>query len=439
MQDNKQSYEDNKDYAAIDATEGVFGEESSTPVVSNQFSFTTGPAGSGKTFGMKRLIEEDEQSMLLCATTGVAAVNLDSVTLNSVLKYFDTESLADAYTSGRLTRTLMALYKNYRSLGIDEISMMDGDQLDLITEAAIQAADRGAPIGIHLTGDFAQLPPVKAKWAFEAYHWSQYEANMTKLTKIWRQTNPDFLNAINFARAGKGEEAAEGFRNLKGLKWAVGVDNKFDGTTIMSKNEDVDRYNRMRYMALKGSEKAYRGYKSGKKRAEWDNIPDILRLKEGALVMILANKMWDGELIYANGDLGHIVYMGSNHVTVLLNRTCREVNVEYIVRKNATKDQPRDAEIQQWSAYYDEPSETWVLGNVTYMPLRLAYSATVHKTQGLTLDNIQIDMRGGFFGAPGMMYVALSRARTPQGLRLVGSAELMAKRIKVEPKIEGWI
>jgi ATP-dependent exoDNAse (exonuclease V) alpha subunit len=80
-----------------------------------------------------------------------------------------------------------------------------------------------------------------------------------------------------------------------------------------------------------------------------------------------------------------------------------------------------------------------VVGSVEYLPLRLAYASTIHKSQGLTLDNVQIDFRDRFFGNPGMMYVALSRCRTPEGLRLVGSEEMMIKRTVVNQKVKRFL
>jgi hypothetical protein len=88
---------------------------------------------------------------------------------------------------------------------------------------------------------------------------------------------------------------------------------------------------------------------------------------------------------------------------------------------------------------YDEDKELWHHGGVLYYPLRLAYASTVHKSQGLSLDRCQIDIRGGFCGAPAMSYVAISRCRTPQGLRLVGTPDLLAKRCNTDPEVAPWL
>lgn len=413
--------------------------------------YITGPAGSGKTYGLRKMIEDDPKAGLLCATTGVAAVNLGTVTLNSVLKYFNTESLMDAYMQGRLTRQLQQLAKQYRELFIDEVSMMDGNQLDILTQATQEANQRSKhKLGITLTGDFCQLPPVKAKWAFEAQCWDRYAENIVKLTKIYRQDDPEFLSALNAARSGDGKACAETLRGM--TKWKVAVDINFEGTTIMAKNASVDRHNWLRYMQLPEKERGIRTERWGLQRGEWKLIPDVTMLKKGAFVMILANaQMAMGSvgpqvLEYANGDCGHIVDIDKYDVLVKLNRNGKEVWIPLVTRRFESKEKPKEGTpiwsglgVHRGEPYYDRNKKRWVYGAVTYCPLRLAYATTVHKSQGLTLDNVQVDIRDGFFGQPAMAYVALSRARSTQGLSIVGAPEMLARRITFDPKVAPWV
>lgn len=436
-------------------TGGVFGDEIDYSKSIVACSFVTGAAGTGKTYQLRQRIEADPAAGILCATTGVAAVNLGTTTLNSVLKFFDTESLRDNFVTGRLQRRLIEIGKQYRALMIDEISMMDGDQLDIITEAA---SDANARLGktqqleIILTGDFCQLPPVKGKWAFQSHHWDKYAANMQKLTKIWRQDDQPFIDALNLARSGKGAEAAAALRGL--AKWSVAQENNFQGTTIFSKNDDVDKFNRMRYMQLQGKELRFKSIRWGKQRSEWKNIPDAFQLKIGAYVMILTNaqRRGPGVLEYANGDQGYITDMGASGVWVRLDRTGEVHLIPFITRKVTSKESPNDGILTRDKmepgdpGYADAPyldddgtGARWVYGGITYLPVRLAYAATVHKTQGLTLDNVQIDIRGHFFGSPNMAYVALSRVKSPKGLRIVGSPELLANRIKIAQEVLPWV
>jgi ATP-dependent exoDNAse (exonuclease V) alpha subunit len=89
--------------------------------------------------------------------------------------------------------------------------------------------------------------------------------------------------------------------------------------------------------------------------------------------------------------------------------------------------------------YFDYEDGKWVIGEIYYYPLRLAYASTVHKSQGLTLDRVQIDFINQFFGQPSMAYVALSRVRTAEGLRLVGTPKLLEERCNVARKVLRWI
>jgi hypothetical protein len=330
---------------------------------------------------------------------------------------------------------------------IDEVSMMDGTQLDLIYMAIDDATKKeGKPFGLNIVGDFCQLAPVKGKWAFDADSWPKFAANTERLTKIWRQTDPAFINALNLVRAG---EAAAGAKAFEGLgKWAVGLDNMFDGTTIFSKNVDVDNFNKLRYAGVQGKEIELRSRRWGKLRKEWDMIPDRFRLKIGAYVMILSNAQMDyatpdAELAYANGDCGHIVEFGPGLVRVKLARNGNVVDVPFIERFVESKERPKESYYiglePQDQPIYDDRKKKYLLGGIMYMPLRLAYAATVHKTQGLTLDRIQVDIRGHFFGSPSMAYVALSRVKSAEGLRIVGTPQLLERRISIADAVKPWV
>jgi ATP-dependent exoDNAse (exonuclease V) alpha subunit len=466
--------------------------------VSVDCSFVTGPAGSGKTYRAKEQVAEDPQWGVLTATTGIAAVNLNATTLNSTLKFFDTASLKDSYVQGRLASVFRRnLYGRYKNLVIDEISMMDGEQVDVIvrTMAALnewnQERGKGSTMGLVLTGDFLQLPPVKAKWAFEAQSWdANFEPNTEVLSKIWRQDDPVFLDALALAR--RGDQQAAAMLPDAGAVFASALDQNFEGTTIFAKNDEVNRYNQLRLDQLPGQPFGIKSFRWGKSDGSWKNIPDVMALKDDALVMILFNGESNG-VKYVNGDLGYLVrYVAgdtpaSSYAEVRLQRG-GVVKVPYITRdqmdsnppergKSADdylhyssyvtgiydrdsmswvyKDHPRFKELKAaggvptkvpnelmspWGKpYYDPEVEKFVIGAVKYLPLRLAYGTTVHKSQGLSLDHVQIDPRAGFFGSPGMAYVALSRARTADGLRVIGTPTILGKRIKANEQLRRWM
>src|SRR5690348_7876316 len=173
--------------------------------------FLTGAAGTGKTYQVRERIANDPAEGVLCATTGIAGVNLGTVTINSLLRYFDTESLINSYVSGRLVSRLAKLAQSARNLYVDEVSMMPAEQLDTLYQAVREANQRKSVLksknpdglGLVLVGDLCQLPPIKARWIFEAECWPEFDRGTERLEKNWRQADEEFLTAINHLRAGR--------------------------------------------------------------------------------------------------------------------------------------------------------------------------------------------------------------------------------------------
>jgi hypothetical protein len=442
------------------------------PAGEPQFLYIAGDAGTGKSY-MARERSYYRDAMLL-ATTGIAAVNIGGTTINSFLRYFDTDNMQLEYEFGRIGATLrQEATSGVTRLVIDEISMMDGRQLDILTIAVDEANERlrangEDEIGITLTGDFAQLPPVgvdKKKsegviYAFQAKNWDRFRDNTLTLTEVRRQGDADFVKAIQKVRRGD-KTAVDYFRPYISMQEI----RNFDGSTILAKNDEVDRYNKIRMMQLSTPEELYRSHRKAQDPrlmpSEWKHIPEILVLKEGALVMILAN-LFDQEtkqLIYANGDLGH--YLGTvgagprkvrdregaqaggeewttinvpgEFARVKLFRTGEIVYVGRVLRERLKPGIKRDLK----PGKVRNPEH--VLAEIDYMPLRVAYATTVHKSQGLSLDNVQLMINAGFWMTSGMLYVGLSRARTPQGLRIVGSPEQFIARVRANPAVTEWL
>lgn len=423
------------------------------------FTYLCGTAGSGKTFLTKEWAAREK--VLLTASTGIAAINLGGQTINSTLGYFDTKSLQDAYTNGFLTGKLGRLWRaGIKRIVLDESSMVDADQLTYLVRAIEEVNGRGyvldsrweddltpPEMGLTLVGDFAQLSPVKAEYAFTSPEWYRFADATVTLTEIRRQADPDFIHALRKARLGDGKAALEYFAS----RLHDHTDDHFDGPTILARNEAVDRLNRLRMDQLTGQAIHFASSRWGKQRSEWGNpekppqtwgIPQTLELKEGAKIMVLANKK-DPEtkrLIYVNGDIGTLESAEGHLAQVRLTRTGEVVEVEYVERQvKIPCDSARKKELRDLGQQ-DKIDGKWeILGSISYMPLRLAYASTVHKAQGLSLDRVQVNIRDPFYKTPGMVYVALSRARTAEGLRLVGSPAAFIERCVSDPRLKEWL
>lgn len=416
-------------------------------LLAQPYAYLSGPAGTGKTFLARQVVERDDRS-ILCATTGIAAVNLgDATTINSLLSYFDTKSLMEHYASGFLAYRLRMLRKSgYRRIVLDEISMMESDQLDILCtcldeinltkaydedlqQVTLEAHDSGI-LQLLLVGDFAQLPPVDGAFAFEAGCWSRFAEHTYKLSTIRRQGDPTYIHALQAVRRGHAEAALPVIQPALADK----LDLDFAGTTIVAKNDAVDRVNNLRYMRLKGKEFTCAAVRSGQQQKDWIRlIPEQLKLKEGALVMVLANKPYpsldtgDRRVFeYVNGDQGTVLSQDPNGVRVYLHRTLQEVLIT--------------PAIKEWREPTGKKKPPYtVKGAVTYIPLRLAYAITCHKSQSLSLDAVQVSITDGFMARPSMVYVALSRCRSLEGLRVIGTERIFLGRCGVDEKVKGWL
>lgn len=435
-----------------DEEEAAYTRRQDGPEGEPQWMYLAGTAGTGKSYqARQRALDYDDA--ILCATTGIAAVNLEGTTINSILRYYDTASLRAEYEFGRLNVALKQLAEGgCRRLIIDEISMMDGNQLDIICLAVDEVnegliAKHKKPMGITLVGDFAQLPPVKAPFVFEKNAWIRFEQNTIMLTEPRRQADPEFVRALQSVRRGN-REAGEYFRRMI----TPGHSGEYDGTTIAATNLEVDRINALRMIGLKTPEHKYSAIRTGDPKAapsEWKIIPETLILKPECLVMILANyrEGGDPDLVYANGDLAH--YIGPvladnprSDVMVKLKRNDRVVRIKRIVREKKLATGNVEAKITDAVDLNDSGARTKkneIVAAIEYLPLRVAYGSTVHKSQGLSLDHVQLMINSKFWMSPGMLYVALSRARTPQGLKIIGTYDQFVARIRANQMIERWL
>lgn len=416
-------------------------------IFDRQFIFVTGSAGSGKTHSIRERSLSDPSYIELGATTGIASINLDVKTINSILKYFDTDSLLESYIDQKLHWRLREIREEKRNIGIEEVSMMDARALDILFDAIHEINEDKNPkkLGLHLIGDLLQLPVISTKLkpaeiVTKAKCWPYFQQNTLRLTKIWRQDNPNFVNAINLVRSGDGKRAVELLKAC-GVNFIPKIIDKFDGTTLITKNDQVDDYNSKRLTEINSPIINSIPVRRGEQLSEWRNqIPSVMRFKIGAFVMILSNDTPDFNFV--NGDGGTILDYNQkeDYFTIKLKRNDKEVKISRIMRKNLTRKQPEQRHFSNsFTPYVDSFTKKWVIGDILYHPLKLAWATSVHRSQGLSLDKVQVDATNQFFGFPGMSYVAISRCRTPENLYIVGNEFNLISKIKTNPDVRDYV
>lgn len=390
----------------------------------------TGKAGTGKTTLLRRIASENfaPGTLAILAPTGIAAKNAGGVTIHSFLKlkigpWIPTSKDDDiCYLSENDKKTLNAI----SAIIIDEVSMVRCDLMDQIDYALKLARKSSKPFGgvqIILFGDLFQLMPVvtdedmnvlkhayTTPYFFSSKAFEAIKKHVVTLNKVYRQEEPEFIRILNNIRIGKVSNVDISKLNTRFSSAHATNENK-GIIRLSTHNRKADAYNRRRLGELKGTEFTYAASvkstrEGGKVWLDNNEMPTdyFLNLKRGARVMFLTN---DNEAHqYVNGTLGYVTDLYDDGIIVTTDEGAR-VDVRkyswwfYRYRFNALS---KRVEREEYAVF-------------TQFPLRLAWCVTIHKSQGLTFDEIYLDLSKSF--ASGQAYVALSRCRTLQGLHLL--------------------
>ncbi len=375
--------------------------------------FLTGRAGTGKTTMLRRFLADAGESAIVLAPTGVAAMNAGGQTIHSFFKF--PPRLMEATDIKRLRST--RLIKAVETMIIDEISMVRSDMLDAIDKSLKLNRGSKRPFGgirMILSGDLHQLPPVVSNEEapiLKARHGGQYFFNapafrdaefaLLALKHVFRQEDPRFLALLGSLRSGRVTPGDETI--LKGLvSNRSAVDASETHVVLTPNNANAYRINKARLDGLPAVSKFFPADIQGQFDEKSFPTEADLELKEGARVMLIKN---DPEGRWVNGSLAQVEGFSGKGVIVSIDGHAYEI------------------EPSAWEKYrYELDTDTKkvkreVVGTFKQVPLRLAYAATIHKAQGLTLDKVYIDFDHGMF-AHGQAYVAFSRARTLEGLEI---------------------
>lgn len=394
--------------------------------------FLSGPAGSGKTYVLNEYIKYlkgHEVLIGITASTGIAATHMGGVTIHSWSGMGIKSSLSDGDIES-LAKRVAARFSDTQVLIIDEVSMLHHFRLDMLDQIAKKLRKNDSPFGgmqVVLCGDFFQLPPVsrygepETHFVYRSEAWRDGKFTICYLHENYRQQNDPIVNILNDIRSGEvSDESREQLQSrYKGRdREPVHGDHEVEPTRLYTHNVDVDSVNDAELGKVDASEFAYEMHSKGKKPLvealkKSCLAPEKLRLKVGARVMCVKNNFEEG---YVNGTLGVVVSCG--------------YGVDPVIHTAPTPDYPNGRRITIELASWTIEDDGKVIAEIDQYPLRLAWAITVHKSQGMSLDAVEVDLSKSF--EPGMGYVALSRVRTLAGLHILGINE---RALAVHPEV----
>lgn len=388
--------------------------------------FLTGKAGTGKTTFLRNLRSSSRKRIVVCAPTGIAAINAGGVTLHSFFQ-LDFGPFVPGMNNGTrrkfsYSKEKLRIIRGMDLLVIDEVSMVRADLLDAVDDVLRRLRDRTKPFGgvqLLLIGDLQQLAPVvreeerhllegryKSLFFFDSVALQQLPYETVELNEVFRQKDADFLGMLNAIRENRADKTVLDKLNSRCIPgFNPGDDEGY--IRLTTHNGIANDINRQKLDELPSQPHVFECHIEGKfPETSYPADPE-LTLKVGAQVMFIKNDT-GMDRAYYNGMIGQVVAIDEEYGVAVRPQEGGEIiqvqpvdwdNISYTVN-------PETKEIVERKE-----------GTFTQYPLKLAWAVTIHKSQGLTFDRAIIDVKRSF--AHGQTYVALSRCRTLQGLVLV--------------------
>jgi ATP-dependent exoDNAse (exonuclease V) alpha subunit len=370
--------------------------------------FLTGGAGCGKSHLIRAFMSSQSSKTLpILASTGAAAVLVGGRTFHSFFGLGIMEGGPEmALQKALKDRRVLKRVSQIEGFILDEVSMIPAEAIEVAEQIARVAKESSLPWGglrVIFVGDFAQLPPVTKQgpraWAFRSRVWKDSGFQTCFLSHNHRIEDRDFLDILAQVRAGNVTPAVHAF-----LESHVREHDESDkATRLFPLRDQAEMFNRTELASIDEPEvRIHSVYLGEPKNIEalqrQAPIPAELVLKRGCRVLFLQN---DPQRRWVNGTRGTVVSIEPEKIIVAKDKG-REVTVE----KATFSIQDADGNIK---------------ASVINFPLILAYATTIHKSQGATLDELWVDLSR--LWEPGHAYVALSRLRSPQGLRILRWSE----------------